>query len=309
MTEVINVYEQLRKLIPRRMNIMSEPIQTKVEYHPTGDLTVHPAAEYFPKMGTSDFNAFAADVKKNGIQEPIIINGQREVLDGRHRLEACKKAGINPVPTRFYEGDEKQIMDYVISANLKRRHLRESGRAIIAARLQVRLESGAMSDKLAAMTFRVGVRSVQRAKAVERDGCPALKDLLEREVLTLGAAAEIARLPKEEQEKVVQLPPKEIREKASQLRGVKLLDRKDSELNDRELHRKYFDRMQKLVNDVRALPRPSFETLLYRLTSSNSPEELRVAIQKIMADGDEREAREKEEVQAEQGESSSEAGT
>ncbi len=309
MTEDFNVYEQLLEQLKSRTNIMSELNQSKVEYLPKEDLTVHPAAEYFPRMGPSDFSAFAEDVKKNGIMEPVIINAQRQVLDGRHRLEACRKAGIDSIPTRFFEGDETQIMDYVISANLARRHLRETERAIVAARFLEKVGGGAMTNGQVALKFSVGARTVQRAKAVERDGCTVLKQLLEHGKLTLGTAAEIARLPKEEQEKVVLLPPREIREKASQLRGVKLCGRKDSELNDRELERKYYDRMQKLVNDARALPRPSFETLLYRLTRSNSPEELRVAIQKIMAVGDEREAREKEEVQAEQGESSSEAGT
>lgn len=55
---------------------------------------------------TKSKNAFAklkADIKLNGIQEPIKFvehNGKRFVVDGHHRLRAAKELGIQNVPVQ-----------------------------------------------------------------------------------------------------------------------------------------------------------------------------------------------------------------
>ncbi len=65
-----------------------------------------------------------------------------KILDGRNRFRACKKAGI---AARFknYAGDNP--LAFVLSANLKRRHLNESQRADIAAKL-ANMRQGARTD-------------------------------------------------------------------------------------------------------------------------------------------------------------------
>nr|WP_223857525.1 ParB/RepB/Spo0J family partition protein [Sphingobacterium micropteri] len=55
---------------------------------------------------TKSKNAFVklkADIKLNGIQEPIKFvehNGKRFVVDGHHRLRAAKELGIENVPAQ-----------------------------------------------------------------------------------------------------------------------------------------------------------------------------------------------------------------
>src|SRR5262245_46548699 len=58
-----------------------------------GDLTLHPYALLFPDMTESEFADLKSSIKRNGLREPITLIGN-QVLDGRHRLRACRELGI-----------------------------------------------------------------------------------------------------------------------------------------------------------------------------------------------------------------------
>ena len=93
-----------------------------------GDYEVHQFANLFPMSNAEDFDGLKEDIKKNGLLEPIWLFGGK-VLDGRNRLKACQETQVKPV-FRDYEGDAP--LDFVISLNLKRRHLNASQRAAVA---------------------------------------------------------------------------------------------------------------------------------------------------------------------------------
>src|SRR4051812_9937781 len=96
--------------------------------------TVHPVAEIFPMLDEAGFEALVADVKVQGLLEPILSHRDGRIIDGRNRLEACRRAGVEP---RFVtcEKPDAGLLDLVLSLNLHRRHLTEGQRAMIAARL------------------------------------------------------------------------------------------------------------------------------------------------------------------------------
>ena len=80
----------------------------------------------------ADFAALVADIKANGLQEPIRTLGGL-ILDGRNRFRACEQAGVHPrtvdLPT------DTDPVKYVVSANIHRRHLSTSQRAMVAAEI------------------------------------------------------------------------------------------------------------------------------------------------------------------------------
>lgn len=98
-----------------------------------GGPDVHPAAAVFPLMEGPDFEDFAADIKANGLREPIWLMPNGSVLDGRNRWLACRHAGVEP-RFRTYDGDDGDgAIDFVLSLNLERRHLSPAQKALVAA--------------------------------------------------------------------------------------------------------------------------------------------------------------------------------
>jgi len=88
----------------------------------------HKFADLFPMMQADELDQLVADIKQNGLLEPIVTY-EDKILDGRNRWLACGEADVKP---RFevYSGDEP--VAFVISKNLHRRHLNKSQEAGVA---------------------------------------------------------------------------------------------------------------------------------------------------------------------------------
>ena len=111
---------------------------------------IHPLAEIFPLMTDEELNELGDDIKKFGQREPIkLFDGK--ILDGRNRYEACLRKGIEPV-TVEYQGDD--AVAFVVSENLRRRHLNESQRAMVATRLTNLSHGGDPNDIMADLMIR-----------------------------------------------------------------------------------------------------------------------------------------------------------
>lgn len=80
--------------------------------------------ELVPRMNTEDDQAFDTSIKENGIQEPIILNQTRTLLDGHSRYIKAKKYQIKSMPYTIKQFHDKLLeKKYVIECNLQRRHL------------------------------------------------------------------------------------------------------------------------------------------------------------------------------------------
>lgn len=93
----------------------------------------HPYANLFPMLDGEDIQELANDIRANGQREPIVLLDGK-VLDGRNRRDACFIAKKEPF-YRFFEPrhDGKSPLSFVMSRNLRRRHLTMSQRAAVAA--------------------------------------------------------------------------------------------------------------------------------------------------------------------------------
>jgi len=175
-------------------------------------MQVHPVAQLFPMLDESELESLAADIAANGLQQAIVLDTSGAILDGRNRFRACELAGVTP-QYRVYEGSDP--VAYVVSANLQRRHLSESQRAMVAARVatlrrqdtlkQCRADApiGATTQPAASALLNVSRRSVQRARQVITHAIPEVVEAVERGDMAVSAAATIARQEPEQQREAI----------------------------------------------------------------------------------------------------------
>jgi ParB-like chromosome segregation protein Spo0J len=93
---------------------------------------IHPVADIFPLIEGREFAALVEDIRANGQMEPVVLDSEGQLIDGRNRARACQALGIDVKETR-YTGDDVAV--YIVSHNLHRRHLTDAQRAMVAARL------------------------------------------------------------------------------------------------------------------------------------------------------------------------------
>src|SRR5262245_29759019 len=157
----------------------------------------HPLADLFPMLEdkSAAFEALVDDIKERRQQEPVWLY-EGKILDGRNRYLACQKLG-REIQVKDFAGDDP--IGFVLSANLHRRHLNESQRAMVAAKL-TSLEVGAnqhtkgqgTSIDVASRLLNVGRASIDRARKVLATGDPKLVAAVEQGNVSVSAAADQA---------------------------------------------------------------------------------------------------------------------
>ena len=175
----------------------------------------------------AELQSLANDIRDNGLETPIVTL-EGAILDGRNRHRACEIAGVSP---RFEEYTGKDPMQFVISHNLHRRHLDESQRGMIAARLadmaRGRPESNSPiglfthTQSEAAALLNVGTSTVKRARAVLTKGEPELAEMVAAGKLSVAAAEDVAKLSQDEQKQAIAGGAAGVKEAAKKSRSAK----------------------------------------------------------------------------------------
>lgn len=99
--------------------------------------TLHDLCTAFPPIDEQSFAELVEDIQRNGLREPIVLLGD-QVLDGRNRYHACLEAGVQARFRDFGDdrGDGPDPVAFVLSKNLRRRHLTASQQAAAVAKTQ-----------------------------------------------------------------------------------------------------------------------------------------------------------------------------
>lgn len=144
---------------------------------------VHPAADLFPMMSDEELRELGEDIKAHGLRKRIVFlqGSELELLDGRNRLEAMERAGVELEAKHWTPTNPSDPVAYVLSANVHRRHLTKEQRAtlIVAEALRHDGEGSSWQGKTAdpikaaavATASKDGIskRTVERAMAKARE--------------------------------------------------------------------------------------------------------------------------------------------
>lgn len=198
-------------------------------------LSLHPACKLVPEMTNSEWTEFLADVGRRGIQEPLVVDEQDQILDGRHRHRAAGFAETETVLCRRVEFDEAEKTRFVLGAALHRRNLTIDQRAMMAAKYRERLTAEAkaqrseaankirhgedsaelslsdgVSDKEktekrdtireASQAFDVPERKTRSATSILKNADSRIADAVDTGQITLACAKTLAQLPPHRQE-------------------------------------------------------------------------------------------------------------
>jgi len=184
----------------------------------------HDYANLFPMMQGEALDALRADIRQNGVREPVVfLDGA--ILDGRNRYMCARDLGLE-YPRVDFVGDDP--LGYVISHNLHRRHLTESQRASVAAKLanmaqgeRTDLEPSAnlpkVSVQAAADLLNVSERSVTTARKVQDEAPAEIIQAVDDGRISVSLAAKVADLPDAAQAEVISAPPEQVREVAREV--------------------------------------------------------------------------------------------
>ena len=162
----------------------------------------HEYANLFPMMNKEELNTLCEDMQEYGYDESLpIILYENKILDGRNRQIASDTIGVLPNYNEFV-GNNKEALDFVIRHNLKRRHLDESQRGMVAAKLAnmpnyrpiSRSIDPLISQSEAATLMNVSVPTIKRAKQVIDRGIPELQEAVQSGEMAVSKAAQISKL-------------------------------------------------------------------------------------------------------------------
>lgn len=175
----------------------------------------HEVANIFPMMTDAEFKELVIDIKENGLIMPIETY-QGKIIDGRNRYKACLESAIKP---EFNEWNGKgDLVKHVVSLNMKRRHLNESQRGMVAARVANMKKGGTGSNQYskkanpqicgvsheeASQLLNVSTRTTESASRVLEHGTPELVQAVEQGEVKVSTAATLTKLPQAQQKEIL----------------------------------------------------------------------------------------------------------
>lgn len=187
-------------------------------------MEIHPIADEQPLLSVADYESMKEDIRENGLLVPIVPDENGLLLDGRHRLRACKELGIPVWLSEPVSGTDEHKRARSISLNEHRRQLTEEDKRKLAGRLTatinakhgtnrfaVKVDSSAelstenVTIADAAKSTGLSHASVKRLKVIQEKGIPELYAAYEAGTVSLTKGEKIARLTKAEQRKLAKV--------------------------------------------------------------------------------------------------------
>ena len=176
------------------------------------DYDFHPLANIFPLIEGQAYQDLMADVLTYGVREPVWLY-EGKILDGRNRYRAAKAMRVE-CPMQEYTGQDATA--FVISLNLHRRHLNESQRGMVAAKLanmqlgdnqhqaSANLQTQPVSQSDAADMLNVSTRTVAAAAKVQAEAPQEVAKAVEAGSVSINLATQFVALPNDFKQEAIE---------------------------------------------------------------------------------------------------------
>lgn len=115
-------------------------------------MKAHPVADMFPLLdeNSDQFKSLLVSIDRNGQYDPIVVDDQGRILDGRNRWRACEVLKREPKVVKFADlklgknedGVDVLPEDFAFDRNFGRRDLTPDQRAIIGAQFEEYIVGG-----------------------------------------------------------------------------------------------------------------------------------------------------------------------
>jgi ParB family chromosome partitioning protein len=194
--------------------------------------TIKTGKRFRREMG--DIAALARSIEAIGLLHPIVVTPSRELVCGERRIAAARLLGWREIPARIV--DIEAIIFGEQAENELRKDFTMSERVAIGASVEAalgerrgrppenvqnfaQLPTGEKTRDIAAERAGFGnAETYRQAKSIIEKGTPELVEAVDRGDVSVSAAAEVARLPEQEQRKIVAAGPKAVVEAARAFR-------------------------------------------------------------------------------------------
>lgn len=102
----------------------------------------HEVLSYLPQLDLAQYEELKTKIRNDGLKEPVLVNSEGLLVDGRARWNICQELGITPV-TRMITGNP---WEQAILANVGRIP-EQLDRIILAARMPARIGGSVLNDQ------------------------------------------------------------------------------------------------------------------------------------------------------------------
>lgn len=189
-------------------------------------------SELVPEMTTHEYDDLVNSIRKQGVRQPIHILSDKTVLDGRHRVRACKEIGIKEIQALSHGLTEDEAIKFVTDTAVERRNLTKEQKVDIILKSEVlikeiedeakkriksgkstpgpigpKVDKGRTNEKIAELAG-TSKNTVTRMKKVKREDPEKYQEILDGKKSASGAYYELPSVKKPKPKPKQELKPK-----------------------------------------------------------------------------------------------------
>ncbi len=177
--------------------------------------------QLLPMSTKEELETLEKSLLAEGCRDPLIVTSQGTVIDGMTRFVICQKRGIKFETVVKDFPNRKAARLWILENQLGRRNLTDAQRISIAENY-LREGQLALGPKSIARTAEVSETTAKRFKRADTSPVKELGRMMRAGEVSIDAAAKVAELPKQKQERIIVRGASAVKAAAAKVREGKV---------------------------------------------------------------------------------------